>query len=200
MIMIFVRNVVLKDFMKNLKKKLRSLYYRLANLLDLRTHSIVFYENIKRVIKYLPVIWKHRNWDYGYIFRFQQKLHEDLYDGIYTNGHHLSSRKDKRTLKTIINLYKRLYEDNYAKWQYDYYNEKYGPNKMTFEPIAGSEDKPHGPYSRLRFSRDERITPEQKKLYNRDIKRFAEMEVMLRKQDLKMLGELLGRHSKKFWD
>lgn len=154
-----------------------------------------FYNNICRVVEYAPIVWKHRNWDYGFILEFNKKLHEDLYKGVYEKGHHVFTKKDSRRLKTVIALYKRIHDDDYVTWSHDYLEKKYGRNEMVFEPI---DDKKG--YSRLRFSLDEKLTPEQKKCYDRDRKALYKLEEIQRKQDLKLLGEYIAKYSRKWWD
>jgi hypothetical protein len=159
-----------------------------------------FFANVKRLIEFAPLVWRHRNWDYGFVLKFNIKLHELLYKGIFKDGHHVYTKNDTRKLQTVINLYKRLYEDQYDNWHYDYLDKKYGKSEIYFTKIAGTEDKPGGPYSTMSSTREDRMTQAQKDAYIADRKAIFQFEEYQRKQDLDLLGKYISRYSRKWWD
>jgi len=159
-----------------------------------------FIANIARVLKYAPLIWRHRNWDHGFVLKMNIQLYEDLYKGCYVDGNHIFKKSEARKLRTVINLLKRLSEDNYDEWQYDYLNKKYGESEFYFTKIAGTEDKPGGPYSTMQSTRDDRMTPAQREAYIKERKAMFQLEEYQRKQDLKLLGQYIAKYSQKWWD
>lgn len=69
---------------------------------------------IHNLIKWLPVIWHDRDWDYCYLYNIlyfklknMEQLHEE-YSDLFVN-----SKKKIRQLKIAKNLAKRLFEENY---------------------------------------------------------------------------------------
>lgn len=153
-----------------------------------------FFQNVARVIDYLPVVWRHRNWDYNRIYTFQKKLYQDLYKGCYEQGSHVFRKSEAKKLKTVIGLLGRLEADEYCEWQYDYFNKKYGDNEFIFTPIEGSTS------SQLSFSRDERMTKAQKALYLKERKAVWALEELQRKQDMALLHKLVEKNHRKWWD
>lgn len=71
---------------KNFYEKHVYLNDKLDPIFDLYYKVLSFYKNCKRLIEYAPLVWHHRNWDYGFILRFNKKLHEDLYKGMFIEG------------------------------------------------------------------------------------------------------------------
>lgn len=159
-----------------------------------------FVHNILRVVKYTPLIWRHRNWDYGFILKLNIELHEDLYKGCFIDGCHVVRPKDMRRLRTIINLYKRLEKDEYGDWQYEYLNKKYGKIDYYCTKVADTENKPGGPYSTLRDTRTDRLTKEQYAAYRKEQTILYKLEERQRNQDFEVLGKYIARYSKRFWD
>jgi hypothetical protein len=147
-----------------------------------------YFINIGRVIRYTPVIWRHRNWDYGFIFKFNQTLHEDLYRGLYIDGHHVFNEKDTRRLKTTIELLKRLSDDEYEDHAYGIVEEKYGSPNFEFKD------------GYLKLTRTKKLTEkEEKELIALKRKLYKDAE-KARERDLDMLFLYIKKYNKKWWD
>jgi len=158
-----------------------------------------FFANIKRLIEFAPLVWRHRNWDYGFVLKFNIKLHELLYKGVFVNGHHIYTKNDTRKLRTVINLYKRIHDENYLDWTEDYFNKKYGVSEFYFTKVPNTEGKPGGPYSTMRSTRDDKMTPEQRENYLAERKKLWKLEEYQKKQDLKLLDKYIAKYSSKWW-
>lgn len=161
---------------------------------DVATSISVFTSNIKRLMEYAPLVWKHRNWDHGFILRFNKKLYEDLYIGAITNGRHVVNKSMKRKLRTVINLLDRLEKDEYGDKLFDQLEKKYGKSKIDWIKV---DDKP---LYKMVNKRDEALTEEAKKQYKKDIKAIMKHEQYLRKQDLELLGKYITHYSDTWWD
>lgn len=159
-----------------------------------------FFDNLRRVVEFLPYVWNHRDWDYGFVLKFNVMLHQRLYKGIFDKGHHVYTPKDTRRLKTVIALYKRLEEDQYEDYIYNEEERLFGPNDIYFTDIEGTENKRGGPYSRMRSTREDRQTPEERARYWKYKKtQYAHAEAM-RKQDMELLGKMIAKYQRKWWD
>jgi hypothetical protein len=159
-----------------------------------------FVKNVIKVIRFIPTVWKFQTWDYAYVLRFNYKLHKELYRGLYEEGHHLPCPKQKRALKTIIELYRRLAEEDYHEPQRKYLDKLYGPENIYFKTVAGSKDKPFGPYSTMESSREDNMTPEELNRYRKLFNQLYKHSKYLKKQDYELLGKLIAKHGDIFWD
>jgi len=155
-----------------------------------------FVNNCQRLIEYAPLVWRHRNWDYGFVLRFNLKLHEDLYKGCYKEGHHIYTKSEERKLKTVIALYKRLHDDQYDENQQEYLDKKYGKFDFYFPEVTQNGRT----YTTLRSTREDVLTPEQQAAYNKDRKALYKHEEYQRKQDFELLGKYIAKYSRKWWD
>lgn len=188
-----------KPFFERLSKVLYTCDL-LDPVFDVYYSIMTFIHNCQRVIEFIPLIWQHRNWDHGFVLKFNIKLYEDLYKGCFVEGHHVVNPKEARRLRVVIGLLKRIAEEEYVPWQYDYLENKYGPDKCYFKRIPGTENKPGGPYSRFGSRREDRLTDKQKIQYNKDRKRLWALEEYQMKQDLEMLGKYIAKYSRRWWD
>lgn len=148
-----------------------------------------------RLYEFIPIIWKHRDWDYSYILDFNAYLHQRLYKGLYVNGHHEFTKYDTRKLKTVIELYKRLGdEENYDLFATDTIDRIYGP------PEYGRTEFDLKHFLTVHNVRYERLTPEQKVIYNRLNKHFYKQAEKKMQDDMKLLHKLIQKKHRKWWD
>lgn len=162
-----------------------------------------FFSNVRRVVEFIPHAWNHRDWDYGFVLRFNIMLHERLYKGIFDKGHHVYTSKDTRRLKTVIALYKRIEADEYEDYIYEEATKKFGPDDMYFvkiEPKEGETPNKYSGLSRMMSTRQDRMDEAQKAAYLKYKKaQYAACEVS-RKQDMDLLGKMISKYSRKWWD
>ena len=92
------------------------------------------YRGIKNLLKWIPVIWKDRNWDHTFIYDiFEHKLKlQSEYIGKY--GNHVTAKRDAEIMMVCVKLIQRLKDGYYDGENHDYHKTKY-----WFEDI---EDKP----------------------------------------------------------
>ena len=92
------------------------------------------YRGIKNLLKWIPVIWKDRNWDHTFIYDIlEHKLKlQSEYIGKY--GNHVTAKRDAEIMMVCVKLIQRLKDGYYDGENHDYHKTKY-----WFEDI---EDKP----------------------------------------------------------
>jgi hypothetical protein len=159
-----------------------------------------FFRNLKKVIEFLPIVWKHQDWDYGYIFTFNYELHKRLYKALYIDGVHLPNKNHKRALQTIQELYNRLSKEEYSNLVDEELTRLYGDEEYYFKPVLGSENKTWGPYTTLESTREDRLTLDQRKQYHKKMRDLYKHAEYLKKQDKELLSKLLIKYSDHFWD
>ena len=91
-----------------------------------------FFANIKNVLSYLPLLWKDRQWDYGFMLEMErnklQKMIKWYEDNDY--GHTTSGYRTHQTMKWALDCLNIIFED-------DWWSIKFIPitewSKMTLE-------------------------------------------------------------------
>lgn len=186
----FLKRVIKVIYFMDILNPVFEFYYSVIN----------FFDSCKRLIEYAPLIWNHRNWDYGFVLKFDKKLYEDLYKGCFVNGNATHSNKEKRRLKVVIALLDRIHKDEYLESHRNYFDRIYGPNNYYFRTVPGTASRPGGPYSTIHSTREDKFTPEQKEQYYKALRRLHKHENYQIKQDLELLGKYISRYSRKWWD
>ena len=72
------------------------------------------YRQIKRVIDFIPIIWKGYDWDYYYAIElFQHQLKRTAKE-IRTNGNGVDREQVAIRIETAVEFLEKVYEDEYA--------------------------------------------------------------------------------------
>lgn len=86
------------------------------------------YRQIKRVIDFIPIIWKGYDWDYYYAIElFQHQLKRTAKE-IRTNGNGVDREQIAIRIETAVEFLEKVYEDEYAFEYINKIEETYGPN------------------------------------------------------------------------
>ena len=155
---------------------------------------VSFYDNIKRLIAWFPVIWEDRDFDYAFLFAIMQfkisnmrKLHEET-------RRFVNSDKVIKQLLTCEELLKRLQKDEYCAKDYEEHDDKYGRLNMTFGEITERNTR------RCMFERNKVLTEKDKERETKDFKRIANKEIYMYKQDIELLLNTIKKYHRKWWE
>ena len=66
---------------------------------------------IYNVFRWIPVIWKDRDFDWGYLASIMEYKFRRM-SGIFKNGYHTSAKRDAKRTLICAELLKRMEEDN----------------------------------------------------------------------------------------
>ena len=140
-----------------------------------------FFDNIKRIVCWIPKIWKDRDWDYAYLYEIIEYKLSRMEDCI-RNGYSIDSEKVAKNIKICRELLKRLAKNEYKHEFISEYFDKYPLDIENFnESINNRQDK---------------ITELDKKKY----KWAHEDEEYRRKYDIEYLFYIMKKHHRQWWD
>lgn len=93
-------------------------------MIDLWYEKVVYpLNNVRRgilnLIKWVPVLWIDRDWDYSYLFNIMIFKMNNLEKVIREGNRHLNTPRDMKSLRVCIELLKRIKEDNYYPEELD---------------------------------------------------------------------------------
>jgi len=153
-----------------------------------------FIDKVKNVVRWLPIIWKDRDFDSNYlldVMRFKISNMETFF--LSNDTHILSADKVAKDLKICKLLLNRLTNDDYYDIVFKNHDKKWGETKWEFV------DDGKG-LSRLLITRNKVITDEDKKREGREFLRLCEHEEMLKRQDIRYLFHIMNRKLRTWWD
>jgi hypothetical protein len=86
-------------------------------------------QGVKNIIYWLPIIWKDRHWDHGYIFTILQHKLKAQSKEIGGKDRHTRAQYDSKKMNLCVNLIQKLQDDFYEMEYMDY-----AKNRHWFEP------------------------------------------------------------------
>jgi hypothetical protein len=149
----------------------------------------------KNLIKWFPVIWTDREWDYWFIYKMLHHKLDLMEKSIRKYGMHVHNERDADSIRKCVLILKRLKEDDYHNMAFKPYYKKWGEAEMLFTDI---EDEPG--LSSLQLKYPNVITEQDEILQNKEFKRYSDSEQTLKEQDLDMLFGLMRKHIQSWWD
>lgn len=96
---------------------------------DGRYYHKDFIKGVKNLIRWFPVIWKDRDWDYRYIWdlNIQKLKFQSKYIG--KNDNHTRAKRDAQIMMTCVRLMEKIKDNDYEVEHQEYYN-----SNVTFIP------------------------------------------------------------------
>ena len=115
-----------------IKRKIEriSLWWRF----DGRFYHKDFIQGVKNIWKWLPIIWKDRDWDHSYIYNILQHKLKNQATYIGSKGFHINATRDAEVMKTCVRLIDKCKDEFYSSEYTDYHKTKH-----WFEPCEGKE-------------------------------------------------------------
>jgi len=100
-----------------------------------------FFRKLKRLIAFIPVIWKGDDWDYQYavdLFQFQLLR---LADYIEEHNRYVMCENDVDRIRLVCRLMTKVYDEEYAAEYQDILEKMYGKDVLNckFEKIEGTD-------------------------------------------------------------
>lgn len=89
-------------------------------MLRILKHKIqITIRSIKKLWRWIPIIYKDRDWDYWYIYELLKYKLEDMENYIRKDGIHVYNEHDADKIKTALRLLDRLQSEHYVQEYYD---------------------------------------------------------------------------------
>ena len=172
--------------------ELRHAFYQfwdgLTTPITLLTHFL------KNVWIYRKILWRDRNWDWGYIYRLLELKLRLMSQEFRENGHHVGSELSAQRLLVAAELCRRIYEDNYSDIPLKRHEAKWGKLNWGSEPIEGSN------CHRLLISRPNATSEKLHEQERKETLAIHQAADSQKQADLDYLCKLLSKYSFGWWD
>lgn len=155
-----------------------------------------FFRKIKRVIQFIPHIWKGYDWDYSYaIDLFAYQLERTAQSLESSNAFGMNAKNKAMRIRTTLRLMEKVYNEGYMDESHDEIEAKYGPKHMHFEP---TEENPNLFSIEFRFERE--YTTEELKTIKEDERRIMLKAVEKQKRAHRLLWQMVEHNIQGWWD
>ena len=152
------------------------------------------WQQINRVIDFLPIIWKGYDWDYRYALELFQHQLKRTANEIERNGNHVGKENTAHRIRTAVELLEKVYDEEYATEYQDDMKFVYGDNVLDWR----FEDTGHGngsSYLRYEYERWENAD-EVQETFDKLFKRSQDKQ----KRAQKLVWEFINHNIQYWWD
>lgn len=80
------------------------------------------WQGIKNIFKWLPIVWKDRDWDHYYIYKALQFKLKNTANYIEKRDRYVGNERDVQRLRTCVKLIENILEDVYELEHMNYYD------------------------------------------------------------------------------
>jgi hypothetical protein len=157
-----------------------------------------FYRRVRNVLRWLPTIWKDRDYDYSYITEILIKKLEFTRD-FYLSDKAYSAEAEKvaEEIQEAINMLHKTKDswEFYEDPAMELIEKKWGKTTFEFVPL---EDNPG--FNEMKSKTEKVVTPEDKEQYSEDFRnamKTARKEYM---KDKKEAYKFIAKHIDGWWD
>jgi len=157
-----------------------------------------FFTNTKRgihsTIKWLPVIWKDRQWDHEFfnvILKHKLELMSEFYKHY---GCHINAKTDAEKMDTCIQLLDRIIKDEYHENTFLDHDKKWGKSELTTKDIPNSE------FTELNVNRPFVKSAEDKSKEREESRFLFKHSENLKNKDVEMLYKIISDNILCWWD
>lgn len=154
-----------------------------------------FFRRTKRVVEFLPIIWKGYDFDYKYgidVFHYQLSRTADFLESKASLG--VQAKQKARRLRTILEIMKKVYDEEYRMGHFTQMERIWGEMDMKWEDLNNGKSKFVG--WKWKFAH----TPEQQERAERQFSALARDAEKKHQRAKKLLWKLIDHNLEHMWD
>lgn len=158
-----------------------------------------FFKRVKRVIDFLPIIWKGQDYDYRYaleLFQFQLKR---LATTIEANDLIEDAKNVSSRINTAVKLIDKVYDDEYIMESFDKFDKLYGKPEFRFVE-TGEIDKNGEKLYSLELHNPVVLDGMDQEDLNNIRNQMLDESIIKSKRAEKLLWNFISHNISKWWD
>lgn len=158
------------------------------------------WSQIKRVIDFLPLIWKGYDWDYHYAVEvFQHQLKRMAVHIGSDKAWGMEHKQTASRIRTAVELMDKVYNEDYGTGYMDIIEEKYGKSHMDFVELDKKDEKGK-PYYTLEITNELARDKEHQKEIDEERHQMMRLSTDKQKRAHKLLWEFVEHNIQNWWD
>jgi len=165
-----------------------------------KTPIDVFIEFLERLYKWLPVLWRDRNWDYAFILDVLEHKIKLTREYIGKYNRHTTVERDCHNMRIAEILIRRIREDNYGDSFMAEHEAKWGKLNWHRGPLGNDNILFDNKFSKRGLVRANVNSQEEWEQEAKDYKRIITHCAYQKSQDYDYLFKHLKKHLEKWCD
>jgi hypothetical protein len=158
------------------------------------------WEQIQRVIDFLPIIWKGYDFDYRYsleLFQHQLKRQADFLES--KRAMTVEAKNNAKRIRTAITLMKKVYDEDYGMEYMDKIDALYGKTHYDFVPTDNVKEYGAGTYT-LKIWNESAVNDEHQKEIDEVSHQMMIASNEKQEKAHRILWEFIAHNIRHWWD
>lgn len=139
------------------------------------------------IFKYLPIVWKDRQWDYNHLYELLQFKLKLMYKEFAKDDVYVGQGKDAKKIKFCIDILDRILKNEYHENVFRDHDRKWG--EQDFDLSNG----------KFRRTRENILTEEDEEKERKEFLKLMGHVGYLTEQDKRILFETITKHIESWW-
>ena len=159
-----------------------------------------FFYKIKRVIDFIPIIWKGYDFDYYSsieLFKYQLKRTAEYLES--DKAHTLEAKTNAAKIWTAVELIEKVYDEEYGTEYIDIIEKLYGKSKHEFVELD-EKDENGDPYYTMKISNDFAVDETHQKVIDEVRHQMFLLGRDKQKRAHKLLWDYIEHNIQNWWD
>lgn len=159
------------------------------------------YQQIKRVIDFLPTIWNGYDFDYHYSLElFKKQLERQAKFMESDRAMTLDAKTNAQKIRTAIRLMDKVYEEEYGMEYMETVDNLYGKTHFDFIELEEKSKKRGEPLYELKLRNEKAVDEEHQKEIDEIRREMAKLSKERQKRAHKLLWEFIEWNIQSWWD
>ena len=150
-------------------------------------------QKLKRLFKWIPLIWRTGDWDYGYTLEILSASLEELADHLENHDISEGAEQKAKQMRFTSKMISRHLNEVASDLVYDRHNEKWGDPIYVQIPIPDTE------FHEIRFERLYARTVEEREQEEEEMKEAFYMAQRLEDRDWNLIWDTIKEHMRGWW-
>ena len=159
-----------------------------------------FFNKIKRVIDFLPIIWNGEDFDYKYALELFQHQLKRTSKYIDSQGYHMGNQNTANRINTAVELIDKVYDGEYDFESIRKFERLYGKPRIEFIKSDNFESPSGEPMYELKQIFPSAITEEDNERLSELLSKFTRKGMEKTKRAESVLWRFISHNIKNWWD
>ncbi len=162
-----------------------------------------FYQRLKRLIQFTPIIWGGYDWDYRYatdLFKYQLNRMADHLESDRANI--VDAKQTASRIRTATRLMDKVFDDEYSTEYFDILDAKYG--KMQFKFVPEDDTVPETDQTLYKmevfYGEEGRYSEEELKQIAEEHSRLFDLSQKKQEKAERILWKYINHNLRSWWD
>lgn len=158
-------------------------------------HIQRFFDQVIRVIQWIPVIWKTHDWDSAYaidVFAYQLERTAKRLESVT----HYNGKPEARRIRMILRLMKKVCDEDYSMEWMDIEDRVFGKSKLVFHPAPEFGDG----MMEIHREYDRKYTAKEREMIDESMRELRLRCYAKQERAHKLLWDLIEHNIQRWWD